>query len=200
METPGTSQRPVRRIILRMSPDQVTLAEQVAEALAERQLQPEPSGSQPNEPPQPSASPPPPPQFNAPGTPPTVQKLPRSRFVAQNQQVIALVNIDPYTIMQSVGVIGNQSNPILYSSPDTALVTNFMSDDMSDDMSGFSPIYHNDNGYYWGQSAEQSAGQSAGQRQDTIRDINEFLDSQGLGNVATELVYPPSSPPSQLRF
>lgn len=176
LTTPGNSQGPVRErvIILRMSPEQATRAEQVA-----RQLQP--SGSQPNGPPQPSASPP---QFNAPGTPPTVQKLPRSRFVvdAQNQQVIALVNIDPYTIMQELGVIGNQNDPLLYSSSDTALVTNFMSDDMSD----FSPIYHDENGYY---SEQPVLGHVHWQPQNTISDINEFLNSQVLGGAQRSIAF-----------
>ena len=87
--------------------------------------------------------------------------------------------------MQSVGVIEgdqqrNPNYPVLYSSPDRALVTNIRMDDRF----GFSPIYHNENGYYW-----QSAGQSAGQREDTIRDINAFLDSQGLGEAQRSIAF-----------
>ena len=168
MATPGTSQRPVRRIILRMSQ---------AQAESVQREHPEPLE-------------PPPAVPNAPGTPATIRKVPlneqsdfRLPLLPVEGQDIVLDSGDPKAFMVRIGLIQgdqqrNQSNPILYYSPDRAVVTNIPT-------SGFSPIYHDENGYY----SRQSAGQSAGGRQDTIRDINEFLDSQGLGGAQRSIAF-----------
>ena len=130
-QTPGTAQRPPPQTILRMSLARAERAQRVAEA----QQQTEPSES----------------KQAVRNTPTTIRKVPlnkQSDFrlpplpVDEGQHIvgqdIVLETGDPYAFMVRIGLIQdqrNQSIPILYYSPDRALVTNIRMDRF-----GFSPI------------------------------------------------------------